>query len=98
TVDEPDILVAHFGGATKEEATRLVYKIRDAGIGARLAFARERRSMKSQMREGNRHQVKLMLIMGESELESGEVTVRPLDGGDQLRVASEKIVEWLKQH
>lgn len=96
--DRPEILIAHFGGETKPAATKLVYKIRDSGIGARLAFARERRSMKSQMREGNRHNVKYMLIMGESELEAGEVTVRPMAGGDQLKVANDEIVEWLIQH
>lgn len=96
-VAAPPILVAHFGGKTKEAAVRLVYRLRDAGIGARLAFARGRRSMKSQMREGNRHNVKTMLIVGESELEAGEVTVRPMDGGEQRSVALANIVDWLAQ-
>jgi histidyl-tRNA synthetase len=93
----PPILVAHFGGKTKEAAVQLLYRLRDAGFGARLAFARGRRSMKSQMREGNRHQVKIMLIVGESELEAGEVTVRPMDGGEQRNVAFTDIVSWLDQ-
>jgi len=96
-VAEPEILIAHFGGETKIVATKLAYEIRDAGIGARLAFARKRRSMKSQMREGNRHNVKYMLIVGESELEAREVTVRPMTGGDQIQVASDKIVDWIIQ-
>jgi histidyl-tRNA synthetase len=94
---EPPILVAHFGGSTKEAAVEIVYSLRDAGIGARLAFTRTRRSMKSQMREGNRHNVKYMLIVGESELQVGEVTVRPMAGGTQTSVPLGDIVDWLAQ-
>jgi histidyl-tRNA synthetase len=93
-VDQP-ILVAHFGGETKKAAVELLYRLRSAGIGARITFARTRRSMKSQMREGNRHNVKYMLIIGQSELEAGEVTVRPMDGGAQTTVPLGDIVDWL---
>ena len=53
--------------------------------------------MKSQMREGNRHNVTYMLIIGESELEAGEITVRPMDGSDQITVPLGEIVDWLAQ-
>ena len=96
-IGEPEILVAHFGDETKIAATRLIYRLRNDGIGARLTFGRNRRSMKSQMREGNRHGVKFMLIIGESELEKNEVTVRPMDGNDQITLSLDKIVGWLKQ-
>jgi histidyl-tRNA synthetase len=96
-VVEPQILVAHFGGETKRIAVELVYRLRSAGIGARLAFSRTRRSMKSQMREGNRHNVKYILIVGESELEEGMVTVRPMSGGAQTSVSLGDIVDWLAQ-
>ncbi len=92
---EPQVLVAHFGGETKRAAVELVYRLRDAGVGARLTFSRSKRSMKSQMREGNRHNVQTMLIIGDSELESGTVTVRPMAGGEQVNVALDDIVGWL---
>jgi histidyl-tRNA synthetase len=95
--DEPEILVAHFGGETKTAATQLVYRIRNSGMGARFAFARERRSMKSQMREGNRNGARYMLIIGESELEAGEITVRPMDGSSQVQITVDKIIDWLNQ-
>ncbi len=93
---KPIALVAHFGGATKIAAVQLCYRLREAGIGTRLAFARERRSLKSQMREANRSEVKFALIIGESELEEGFVAVRPLTGGDQARVPLSEIVDWVK--
>jgi histidyl-tRNA synthetase len=92
---QPTVLVAHFGGATKETAVSLTYQLRAAGIGTRLAFARDRRSLKSQMREANRHNVRTVLILGEDEVAAGLVTVRPLDGGAQTQIPLTNIVDQL---
>ena len=94
--EQPAVLVAHFGGATKEAAVQLTFQLRAAGIGTRLAFARERRSLKSQMREANKHEVQTVLILGESELEQQSVMVRPLDGGEQTLVKLTDIVVVLQ--
>ena len=92
----PPVLVAHFGGETKKAAVQLSFRLRDAGIGARLAFARTRRSLKSQMREANKHDVRFVLILGESEVAEQAVAVRPLDGGDQVQIPQAELVAWLK--
>lgn len=94
---EPQVLLAHFGGDTKLAAVRLTYALRDAGIGARLAFARDRRSMKSQMREANKQNVRFVLIMGESEAVDGTVAVRPLGDGPQVVVPQPDLVAWLHE-
>ena len=94
----PDILVAHFGGETKEAAVDLVYYLRDSGLGARLAFAMEKRSMKSQMREANRHEVNFVIIIGSDELELGQVAVRRMDSGEQKLVKRDEILSWLKNN
>jgi histidyl-tRNA synthetase len=93
--EQPAVLVAHFGGDTKETAVQLTYLLRDANIGTSLAFARDRRSMKSQMREANRKGAKHVLVIGESELADHTVTVRPLDGGDQITIPSASLIDWL---
>jgi histidyl-tRNA synthetase len=93
----PSIIVTHFSGQTKTAAVQLVYKLRAAGLGARLAFARERRSLKSQMREADKYDVTYTLIMGESELEQDAVTVRRMDSGDQQLVSLKEIVPWFNQ-
>ncbi|MCA9932912.1 MAG: histidine--tRNA ligase [Ardenticatenaceae bacterium] len=94
---QPQVLLAHFGGATKTAAVKLTYLLRDAGIGARLAFARERRSMKSQMREANKYAIRFVLILGESEVEKGVVTIRPLDGGEQVEILQTELITWLNE-
>ena len=94
--EQPTVLVAHFGGATKEAAVQLTFQLRAAGIGTRQAFARDRRSMKSQMREANKHDIQTVLILGDSELEQQSVVVRPLDGGEQQLVKLADVVAFLQ--
>lgn len=94
-VGSPEVFIAHFGGKTKVEAVRLVYELRDAGIGALLAFGRDKRSMKSQMREGDRLGVRFMFILGETELDAGEVTVRSMESGEQFSIPIGKVVRWI---
>jgi histidyl-tRNA synthetase len=91
------VLVAHFGGATKIAAVSLAQRLRDAGIGTRLAFARGHRSMKSQMREADRHEARYVLIVGEEELTNGVVTARPLGDGEQTQVSLGEIAPWLRE-
>ncbi len=95
--DAPTVMVAHFGGVTKTAAVKLAFQLRQAGIGTRLAFARTRRSLKSQMREANKHAIHTVIILGESEVEEGMAAVRPLDGGEQVRIPLAKLVEWLSE-
>ncbi len=92
----PPVYLAHFGGATKTAAAQLAFRLRAAGIGARLAFARRGRSLKSQMREADHHGARFVLIVGGDELAEGLVTVRPLAGGEQTRVPLADLVPWLQ--
>jgi histidyl-tRNA synthetase len=92
----PPVFVAHFGGATKEAAVQLAFRLRQAGLGARLAFARHSRSLKSQMREANKHDARYVLILGEAELAQGMAAVRPLAGGEQTLVPLNGLVGWLR--
>ncbi len=92
----PPVMVAHFGGKTKEAAVQVVSQLREAGIGARIAFAREQRSMKSQMREANRVDAKDVLIVGEDELAEQKILLRPLDGGEQSLIPMTEIVEKMR--
>ncbi len=96
-VDEPHVFIAHFGGESKATAVELTYQLRDAGIGTRLAFARTKRSMKSQMREANKYAIDVALILGEDEIAQGVATVRPMDRnrGDQTQVSLDQLTAWL---
>jgi histidyl-tRNA synthetase len=93
---KPKILVAHFGGDTKTAANKATYRLRQAGFGARIAFARDRRSMKSQMREANRQEVDFVIIVGSDELDAGEFTIRRMDSAVQTRINIDQLVSWFE--
>ncbi|MFN2208352.1 MAG: His/Gly/Thr/Pro-type tRNA ligase C-terminal domain-containing protein, partial [Candidatus Promineifilaceae bacterium] len=37
-----------------------------------------------------------VLVIGESEVENNTVTVRPLEGGDQVTIPASSLVDWMK--
>lgn len=91
------VMVVHFGGQTKRAAVETVFALREGGVGTRLAFARHRRSMKSQMREADRVGVAYAVVIGESELANEEVTVRDMTSGQQQSVPMDKLTSWIKE-
>lgn len=94
----PEVMVTHFGGETKLEALRVALELRRAGVVTVMAFARGRRSMKSQMREADSRNVRFTLILGEDELANNEVAVRRMLDGEQEMVARGNLIRWLKSH
>lgn len=91
------VMVAHFGGETRLQATEIAFALREAGIGTWLAFGWPSRSFKSQMREADKRGVRFVLIVGEDEMKEGKVTVRPMRGeGSQTSVAVTELVAWLQ--
>lgn len=95
TLTEPHIFVAHFGGKTKIAAVEIASKLRGDGLGVRMAFARDRRSLKSQMRESNKYPIQFVLIVGEDEYAANLVTVKDFQSGEQLQVSLDQISQWL---
>jgi histidyl-tRNA synthetase len=91
----PQVLVAHFGGQTKLAAAEVAFELRRAGLGARIAFGRGKRSIKSQLREAGSQGVKYVVIIGENEMAAGEVTVRHMAKGEQITFPRTLLLEWL---
>ncbi|MEN8098629.1 MAG: His/Gly/Thr/Pro-type tRNA ligase C-terminal domain-containing protein, partial [Chloroflexota bacterium] len=90
------VFIAYMGHEAKAKAVDIVFELRDKGIGTRIAFALDRRSLKSQMREAGRHESRFVLIIGESELESGEIQVRDMVNHSQHAVPFPEIAAWLE--
>jgi histidyl-tRNA synthetase len=96
----PDSAVTVFvvdvtGGAAGRD---LVAELRRAGISADRAY--DGRSMKSQMKQADRSGARVALLVGEDEQAAGQVTMRPLGGGEQVRVERGDVVnvvsDWVK--
>jgi histidyl-tRNA synthetase len=89
----PACFVVAIGDLARSAAGRLVRELRDAGVAAMTAL--EERPMKAQFRMADRARATFVAIIGEQELEQGQVTIRRLDDGVQKEVALDDVVNWL---
>jgi len=91
--EHPDVVVVTVGEAARREGARLLQDLRRAGIAADMDYSG--RSVKAQMRAADRSGAAHVALLGEEELATCSVTLRPLrQGGDQERVPRTDVVEW----
>jgi len=90
----PRVQVSPLGEAARVPALRLVRTLRDAGIGALLAFGS--RSLKSQLKSADKADVAYTLILGDQELATGAIIARDMRSHAQEPVALDGVVEWLR--
>lgn len=88
-----DVFVVGLGDEASAEARRLVRALREAGIAA--AHALEDRPMKAQLKMADRSGARYAAILGERELEAGEVTMRRMADGEQETVKLSEVETWL---
>ena len=90
----PRVQVSPLGAAATVTALKLVRDLREAGVGALLAFGG--RSLKAQLKSADRSGVAFTLILGDQELASGAVVARAMAEGQQTTVALTEVVAWLR--
>jgi histidyl-tRNA synthetase len=90
----PRVQVSPLGEAARIPAIKLVRQLRDADIGALLAFGR--RSLKSQLKTADKTGVVFTLILGENELAQGVVLARDMANSQQVTVPQAELIGWLK--
>ena len=88
----PKYLVANVGDEARGAAVELAVRLRRAGVGAILSSGT--RGLRGQMRQANALEIPFALILGDDEIEKGEVTVRDmLSSTQESRPLSEFIQE-----
>jgi histidyl-tRNA synthetase len=87
---KPEVFVAYLNDAAKLVAVKLVTNLRNAGIGARIAFGG--RSLKAQMKDANRTHCRYALILGDDELANNTIILRDLTKSEQLVIARDQII------
>ncbi len=81
-----DVFVVHRGEGSATAAIRLAAALRDRGIAT--VIGEGGRSFKAQLRSANTSGARVAAILGEDELASGSVAIKPLSGdGEQVSVA-----------
>jgi histidyl-tRNA synthetase len=85
------VYVVALGERAAREALKMVTELRSRGH--RAEFDVMARGMKGQMKDADRTGARWALILGEDELETGEVTIKDLTTGDQRRLARDKVLD-----
>jgi len=90
----PPIYVVHLGDASRLYAVKLLVVLREAGLAAQISMGG---SLRAQLRHADKRGAKLTLIVGEDELNRGEITLRDMGSGEQTPVAIGRVVEALRE-
>jgi len=90
----PQVFIAHVGNAAKDEAIKLVSRLRQAGIGVIEAIGSK--SLKAQLRQANTLGVHYAVIIGEQEIKTSTVILRDMTNAQQKTVPLTQLQDLLK--
>ena len=94
---KPSYLVANVGDDARIAALELSVRLRRAGVGVILGSGT--RGLRGQMRQANALEIPFALILGDDEIEKGEVMVRDMESSAQeSRPVAEFIDKVTKSH
>ena len=85
----PDLFIAALGQEAGDWGFLLAAKLQRLGVTAELDYAGK--SLKSQMRRGDKLQARHVLIVGEDEIRSGLAQIKDMDAGTQSAIALDQI-------
>lgn len=90
----PRVTVSYLGEMAKLAGLKLANTLYAEGIGS--LFTPGDRSFKAQLKSANRAGVAYALILGEDEVQTGQVTVRDMSNSEQVQIEQAQLVAWLK--
>lgn len=86
---ELDVYVVTLGERADQEAVKIVHQLRAAGLAADKDY--QGRKIKGQMKSADRFEARYAAILGDDELERGEITLKHLASGEQRTVSIEQL-------
>ncbi|WP_068774192.1 histidine--tRNA ligase [Paenibacillus sp. FJAT-26967] len=89
-----DVYLIGLGEAAENEIVKQLYRLRSEGILAEKDY--QSRKMKTQMKAADRAEARFVAILGDDELERGEITLKAMGTGEQETVALADFVGVLK--
>lgn len=91
-----DLYVAGAPGTDRDRLLDILIEMRRAGVSADADTME--RGLKAQMKQADRLQARLVMIIGPDELERGEATVRDLDRSEQWNVPIKQATPRVKDY
>jgi histidyl-tRNA synthetase len=89
-----DVYLVALGEAADREVTKQLFKLRQAGFSAERDYLG--RKMKAQMKSADRFHARYTAILGDDELERGEIALKTMDSGEQRTVRLDDLVNELE--
>ncbi|CAH1204347.1 Histidine--tRNA ligase [Paenibacillus plantiphilus] len=86
-----DVYLVALGEAADREVTRLLHSLRLRGIAAERDY--QGRKMKAQMKSADRLQVRFTAILGDDELQRGEISLKQMSTGEQRVVPLHELAD-----
>ena len=90
------IYISTLGENAKKESQNWLFNLRKNGFRTDKDYLS--RSFKAQMRDANKQRAKIVLILGDNELDNNEFSVKEMETGNQTNASFDKIIEYLKNY
>jgi histidyl-tRNA synthetase len=91
-----DIYICTMGEKASPITMTWLNKLRKIGLRVDRDFLN--RSIKAQMRDAHRQNAKIVLLLGENEIESQSFSVKDMDSGEQSDISFDKIEKYLSDY
>jgi len=92
---EADVYIVALGERAEQAAPGLAQRLRDAGIAAERDYLG--RKTKAQFKAAERSGARYAAVLGDDELDRGEISLRPMAGGEQQSVKLNELAETIKR-
>jgi histidyl-tRNA synthetase len=92
----PQIYVVRVGDKAERAAFKLAEELRDLRADMRVQMDCSGGGFGNQLKRADKSGAEFALVLGDDEVASGNVVVKPLRGGEQKTLTSDQIREWAK--
>ncbi|MFC4599959.1 histidine--tRNA ligase [Cohnella hongkongensis] len=93
--NQADVYIVALGARAEQAAPGIAQRLRDAGIAAERDYLG--RKTKAQFKAAERSGARYAAVLGDDELDRGEVSLRPMAGGEQTAVKLDELAETIQR-
>lgn len=91
----PRLYIAPLGDAAQVAAQELCFKLRTAGIAAETDLMS--RGLKPQMKYSDKLGAEYTLVLGDTELETGNIKLKKMETGEQTELTIDKLADFFRE-
>ena len=92
----PQVYVVRVGEKAERAAFKLAEGLRDARPDLRIQMDCSGGGFGNQLKRADKSGAEFALVLGEDEVASGKVVLKPLRGGEQQTLSADSLREWVK--